>query len=279
MAMQVPLWLYFPKKNQALQVIQLPHPLDRFNGCYVLVGYVAHNHCQISPLYGPECEMVPVISLGFSNISLPIVGILAVPQGSGDTGFHTVYERQLGDGDFLRVVVTKFCQPDASGRPSEVWLLNALDHTIQFHEAPFPYGFPPSAPLATIEVAPILHVLQLFAPAMIDQELTSLMPSVTPSLVGDVDYSCYTDDSLMQFETTQIEYFGTINTFPPSIHFPPSSIRQLCFTRTLSGEITMETAIIVTKAIYVGSYWVGLQNPFDFLEKLPEALEKQTPTL
>ncbi|KAG0693837.1 hypothetical protein DFH29DRAFT_1006883 [Suillus ampliporus] len=269
MAMQVPLWLYFPKKNQALQVIQLP--TDN----------------------GPECEMVPAISLGFSNISLPIVGILAVPQGSGDTGFHTVYERQLGDGDFLRVVVTKFCRPDVSGRPSEVWLLNTLDHTIQFHEAPFPYGPPPSAPLATIEVAPILHALQLFAPAMIDQELASLMLSITPSLVGDVDYSCYTNDSLMQFETTQIEDFGTINTFPSVNTFPPVVNPSIVFHQDLiwRGEDTpidnvyrkainralnrspWKRLLFVMKAIYVGSYWVGLQNPFDFLEKLPEALE------
>jgi hypothetical protein len=27
------------------------HPLNGFNGRYVLVGYLAHNHCQISPLY------------------------------------------------------------------------------------------------------------------------------------------------------------------------------------------------------------------------------------
>ncbi|KAG0704712.1 hypothetical protein DFH29DRAFT_873566 [Suillus ampliporus] len=219
MAMQVPLWLYFPQKNQALQVIQLPHPLDGFNGRYVLVGYLAHNHCQISPLYGPECEMVLAISLGFSNISLPIVGILAVPQGSGDTGFHTVYERQLGDGNFLRVVVTEFCWPDASGRPSE---LNALDHTIQFHEALFPYGFPPPAPLATIEVAPISHTLQLFAPAMIDT--------------------------------------------------PIDNVYRKAINRALNRS-PWKQLLFMTKAIYVGSYWVGLQNPFDFLEKLLEALE------
>ncbi|KAG0697753.1 hypothetical protein DFH29DRAFT_878499 [Suillus ampliporus] len=233
----------------------------------------SHNHCQISPLYGPECEMVPAISLGFSN-------------GSGDTGFHTVYERQLGDSDFLRVVVTEFCRPDALGRPGQ---LNALDHTIQFHEAPFPYGFPPPAPLATIEVAPISHTLQLFAPAMTDQELASLMPSVMPSLVGDIDYdySCYTEDSLMQFETTHIEDSVPINTFPPIVNLtivfhqdliwrgddiPMDNVYRKAINRALKKS-HWKRLLYVTKAIYLGSYWVGLQNAFDFLEKLPEALE------
>jgi hypothetical protein len=27
------------------------HPLDGFNERYVLIGYLAHNHSQISPLY------------------------------------------------------------------------------------------------------------------------------------------------------------------------------------------------------------------------------------
>ncbi|KAG2051247.1 hypothetical protein BDR06DRAFT_1010598 [Suillus hirtellus] len=223
MAMQAPLWLYFPQNNQALQVIQLPtdnHPLEGLNGHYVLLGYLAHNHCQVSPLYGPECEMVPAISSGFSNVNLPIVGILAIPQGSGGTDFHTVYERQHNDSDFLRVVLTDFCWPDASGCPSK---LDGLGHTIQFNQAPFPHSFPPPASLAAMEVAPISHALQLFGPAMLDEELASLMLSVTPSLVGDIeyDYSCYTDNSLMQFETNPID-FDPIATFPPVVN--PSTV-------------------------------------------------------
>jgi hypothetical protein len=167
--------------------------------------------------------------------------------------------------------------------------LNALDHTIQFHEAPFPYGFPPPAPLAAIEVAPISHAFQLFAPAMTDEELASLIPSGTPSLVGDIDYdySCYTDDSLIQFETTQIENFEPVNPFSPvvnpSIVFHPDLIwrgedvpidneYRKAINRALNGSL-WKRPLFVTKAMYVGSYWVGLQNPFDFLEKLPEAIE------
>ncbi|KAG1868020.1 hypothetical protein C8R48DRAFT_771730 [Suillus tomentosus] len=291
MAMQAPLWLYFPQNNQALQVIQLPtdnHPLEGLNGRYVLLGYLAHNHCQVSPLYGPECEMVPAISSGFSNVNLPIVGILAIPQGSGGTDFHTVYERQRDDGDFLRVVLTDFCRPDASGCPSKVWLLDGLGHTIQFNQAPFPHGFPPPASLAAMEVAPISHALQLFGPAMIDEELASLMPSVTPSLVGDIeyDYSCYTDDSLMQFETNPID-FDPIATFPPVVNpstvfhqdliwqgedTPLSSAYRKDITRALN-RTPWKRPLFVTKGIYLGSYWVGLQNPFEFLEKLPQAME------
>ncbi|KAG2113275.1 hypothetical protein BD769DRAFT_1673809 [Suillus cothurnatus] len=290
MVMQGPLWLYFPQKNQALQVIQLPtdnHPLDEH---YVLIGYLAHNHSQISPLYGPECEMVPAISSGFSNVNLPIVGMLAIPQGPGNTGFHTVYERQLSDGDFLRVVETKFCQADTSRHSSQVWPLSALDHTIQFNEALFPYSFPPPALLGTIKVAPISHVLQLFAPAITEEELASLMPSVMPSLIGDMDYdySCYTDDSLMQFETNHIEDFDHIDTFSPivnpSIAFHQDLIWQgedtsidNMYRKAINHALNRslwKRSLFVMKGIYVGSYWVGLQNAFDLLEKLPGALEK-----
>lgn len=165
--------------------------------------------------------------------------------------------------------------------------LDTLTH-IQFHEAPFPYGFPPPAPLATIEVAPILHALQVFAPPMTDQEMASLIPSITPSLVGDIDYdySCYTDNSLMQFETTHIEDFGPINTFPPVVNptivfhqdlvwrsegTPIDNLYRKAITRALNGS-PWKRLLFVTKNIYIGSYWVGLQNPFDFLEKLPSAL-------
>lgn len=165
--------------------------------------------------------------------------------------------------------------------------LDALTH-IQFHEAPFPYGFPPPAPLATIEVAPISHALQVFAPPMTDQEMASLIPSITPSLVGDIDYdySCYTDNSLMQFETTHIEDFGPINTFPPVVNptivfhqdlvwrsegTPIDNLYRKAITRALNGS-PWKRLLFVTKNIYIGSYWVGLQNPFDFLEKLPSAL-------
>ncbi|KAG1896200.1 uncharacterized protein F5891DRAFT_1193433 [Suillus fuscotomentosus] len=263
MAMQAPLWLYFPQQNQALQVIQLP--TDN----------------------GSESKMVLAV-LGFSNVNLPIVGILAIPQGSGDTDFHTVYERQLGDSDFLRAVVTGFCRPDASGHPSRVWLLNALDHTIQFHQAPFLHGFPPpAASVAAIDVAPVSHALQLFAPAITDEELASLMPSIMPSLVDiEYNYSCYTDNSLMQFEMTHSEDFDPIVTFPsvvsPSIVFhqdliwrgedtPMEITHRRAINHALNGSL-WKRVLFVTKRIYVGSYLVGLQNPFEFLEKLPGAL-------
>ncbi|KAG1717257.1 hypothetical protein EDD22DRAFT_993886, partial [Suillus occidentalis] len=258
-----PLWLYFPQKNQALQVIQLPLTVT----------------ARSRPSTGPEYEMVPSNSLGFSNINLPIVGILAVPQGSGGTGFHTVYERQLNDGDFLRVVTTDFCRPDASGQPSQ---LHALDPMIQFHEAPFPYGFPPPP----IDAAPIPHALQLFSPALIEQELASLIPSATQSV--DFEYSCYTDDSLMQFETTPLEDFAPINPVSPVINSTKVFHKDLIWRgedtpidneyrkaiNRLLNRSPWKRPLFVTKALYIGSYWVGLQNSFEYLEKLPEALEK-----
>jgi hypothetical protein len=132
--------------------------------------------------------------------------------------------------------------------------------------------------------------LQLFAPAITEEELASLMPSVMPSLIGDMDYdySCYTDDSLMQFETNHIEDFDPIDTFSPvvnpSIVFhqdliwqgedtPIDNVYRKAINRALNGS-PWKRPLFVTKGIYVGSYWVGLQNAFDLLEKLPGALEK-----
>jgi hypothetical protein len=160
--------------------------------------------------------------------------------------------------------------------------LHTLDPIIQFHEAPFPYGFPPPG----IEAAPIPHSLQLLSPALMEQELASLMPSVTQSV--DFDYSCYTDDSLMQFETTQFEDFTPINTVSPVINptfvfhqdliwrgedTPISSVYRKAINRALNRSF-WKRPLFVTKALYVGSYLVGLQNSFEYLEKLPEALEK-----
>jgi hypothetical protein len=128
--------------------------------------------------------------------------------------------------------------------------------------------------------------LQLFSPALIEQELASLIPSTTQSV--DFEYSCYTDDSLMQFETTPLEDFAPINPVSPVINTTKVFHKDLIWRgedtpidneyrkaiNRLLNRSPWKRPLFVTKALYVGSYWVGLQNSFEYLEKLPEALEK-----
>ncbi|KAG1721499.1 uncharacterized protein EDB91DRAFT_1088421 [Suillus paluster] len=144
-----PIYVYLSKRKQAFRLVQLPfvlvyhpsfssnllsqQPFVGFAEHLFLVGYLAHIYRQISPLYC--AEFAP-------DLVLPTVGVLAIVQ-QGDVVFHTVFEKEAGDGDFLRNVNTAFCSPNFRGLGSALWPMS-----------PFPYGYLPPAPVLHISHLP-----------------------------------------------------------------------------------------------------------------------------
>ncbi|KAG1736910.1 uncharacterized protein EDB91DRAFT_1083256 [Suillus paluster] len=138
-----PIYVYLSKRKQAFRLVQLPLFIG-FAEHLFLIGYLAHIYRQISPLYC--AEFAP-------DLVLPTVGVLAIAQ-QGDVVFHTVFEKEAGDGDFLWNVNTAFCSPNFRGLGSALWPVTLLSHhSIIFNAALFPYG--DSAP------APVLHISHL----------------------------------------------------------------------------------------------------------------------
>ncbi|KAG2109069.1 hypothetical protein DEU56DRAFT_762490 [Suillus clintonianus] len=105
-------WLYMPQRNSVLRLIQLTNSFSSDTWPTTLTIY---------PIY---CDKVFENDQPWIHV-LQQVGTLVVP-GAGDMHISTIYSRQR-------------CQRLAL--PS--WLLPELNASVQFHHAPFPFGYPP----------------------------------------------------------------------------------------------------------------------------------------
>ncbi|KAG2131397.1 hypothetical protein DEU56DRAFT_757640 [Suillus clintonianus] len=119
-------WLYMPQRNSVLRLIQLTnevHPFVTFTGAeFVLIGYLA-DYTHIYPIY---CDKVFENDQPWIHV-LQQVGTLVVP-GGGICTISTIYSRQ---------------RPGVRGLALPSWLLPELNASVQFHHAPFPFGYPP----------------------------------------------------------------------------------------------------------------------------------------
>ncbi|KAG1758763.1 hypothetical protein EDD22DRAFT_849775 [Suillus occidentalis] len=273
-----PIYLYLPQVCRVLQVLQLPHPFVGFDESesFVLMGYMAHHHRTISPIY------CPAYASGMRVDILGIVGVLAVPLME-NTAFWTVYEKQFGDGDFLRTTETQFCRPNVIGTASLVWFVSNLDNSIRFNAAPFPYGYPPPA---VIVPAPLPQ--SVFHEAPTTEQFTSvpLPPSVwSVNNDDDIDY----DEPIT---TASVGYYAEDPLIlPQGAHgipvenFTPTSQTVTHQALVWKGlDITLDNddrkaiklavcqsawrhPMFVTKCLYLGSHWLGLGNPFNPSER------------
>ncbi|KAG0692083.1 hypothetical protein DFH29DRAFT_1009434 [Suillus ampliporus] len=200
-----PILLYMPTMSRVLQVIQLPnaqHPFIGFSEMehYLVMGYMAHQYCGISPIYCPDYVVATRL-----DALLPIVSMLTIHH-LGDTLFHTVYEKQ--------VIETQFCQPNAAGIASPMWLASELHDPIRFNPAIFPFGYPPPT---------VTNMAPLLTQSVMDCQFTSTPPSVGLSWSANYDHAIdqedylttaslgYAEDSLIPPPEPEVcEYFGVL---------------------------------------------------------------------
>ncbi|KAG2112780.1 hypothetical protein DEU56DRAFT_762023 [Suillus clintonianus] len=132
-------WLYMPQRNSVLRLIQLTHPFVTFTGAeFVLIGYLA-DYTHIYPIY---CDKVFENDQPWIHV-LQQVGTLVVP-GAGDMHhIHNLFATTLESGAYVRSINSTCCRPGVRGLALPSWLLPELNASVQFHHAPFPFGYPP----------------------------------------------------------------------------------------------------------------------------------------
>ncbi|KAG1844912.1 hypothetical protein C8R48DRAFT_678333 [Suillus tomentosus] len=219
-----------------------------------------------------------------------IMGILAVPQ-NGNVSFYEVFEKEIGGTDFLRTVEAVYCRPNSLGRASDVWPLQVLaDNYIQFSDAPFPNGFPP--PLATIEAVPLSDPSYL-----INQDFVAHLSSISPSGGPSWDSDSY--DALHASHDSDYHYPGSISTstreqmilsdilvkqFPVTSPINPMTVvHQALVWKGVDTAIDRDhrmniyrslkrtnwgRPMLLTRCLFLGCFWVGLENPFEYSEEL-----------
>ncbi|KAG1845648.1 hypothetical protein F4604DRAFT_1688632 [Suillus subluteus] len=142
-------WLYVPQRPEVLQqLVQLNFQhvfVTLTKGLYDLIGYLA-DHYQISLIY---CDTSLKQAQPWLN-QLKQVGWLDM----GDApqhDLHALFQTTLSGGAYISAISSIYCRPDAQGVPLSTWLLKDLrEKSVQFHPAPFPYGYPPPTyPTAT----------------------------------------------------------------------------------------------------------------------------------
>ncbi|KAG2108077.1 hypothetical protein DEU56DRAFT_919681 [Suillus clintonianus] len=133
-------WLYMPQRNSVLRLIQLTnevHPFVTFTGAeFVLIGYLA-DYTHIYPIY---CDKLS-----------PAGGYAPYPQFIRDNGESFAspdssliqLRNQLESGAYVRSINSTCCRPGVRGLALPSWLLPELNASVQFHHAPFPFGYPP----------------------------------------------------------------------------------------------------------------------------------------
>ncbi|KAG1840658.1 hypothetical protein C8R48DRAFT_781675 [Suillus tomentosus] len=153
-----PVWLYQPQRPEILQqLVQLSHEEHAFvaltNEPYDLIGYLADSYlCARSHQQGQTW---------FDRLDQ--VGWLAI----GDTDhLHPLFKATPAGGDYISAISSVYCRASVRGGALPMWLLQDLlnEKSIQFHPAPFPFGYPPPAyPPATATVQP-MYMVPAFAP-------------------------------------------------------------------------------------------------------------------
>ncbi|KAG2089636.1 uncharacterized protein F5147DRAFT_658385 [Suillus discolor] len=258
-----PVYLYTPQLGRVLQVIPPPHPFVDFNGpeCFILSAYLAHNYRQVSPIYCPD-----YMSVNSLDGVLPVVGTLAIPHHD-ETLFHTVYEKQFGDGDFLRAIDTQFCRPNGAGMIIPVWQCAVFSTDMP----PLPTHFQPNNQLASV-----------FAPP-------ALLSVGGPALSGDFDYGYeqedytvaslgYAEDSVIPPQDTEMDdkLFGqlapTVTTvFHDALRWTGINIAinndDRSAIKATMNSTCWRCPIYLTKYFLYGAFWLGLGNPFTTTEK------------
>ncbi|KAG1896723.1 uncharacterized protein F5891DRAFT_983323 [Suillus fuscotomentosus] len=237
-------------KNKVLRILQLPHLFVGFTESFHLIGYLVNTNRELSPLYRAEHA-----SINSEHDILDIIGILAIPNHDRIV-FSEVYEKKM--------------------------LSMLHDHSIRFHVAPFPDGFSPRGSLATIGAAP-LHDFMFPAPCAAI-EVTPLIyqfpPPVTLAAIeaAPVAYELEAapfqhsispadgyPDNLM-FDDYQMAFNAPVGYADQTPITPTIVLHNRLIWKAITEALKntpWNRPIFLTKCLYLGSLWVGLQNPWN----------------
>ncbi|KAG1735858.1 hypothetical protein EDD22DRAFT_852324 [Suillus occidentalis] len=277
-----PIYTYVQTIGQVLRLLPIS-PLHGLSGQFVFMGYVGHAH-QLSPIYWPEEHLA--LARPPHNILLHVGFLLVV---NDDTRF-SIYEIELGGSAFLHDYGTDFCAPNLHGGISPIWLLDQLTG-VRFTPATYPHGFPPPAPLISVDVPawetsfsqspsqPVITQTMLhqsldfgYEPTLI--ELTSVFDHLSAPTLPDDDIS----------ENTGLispQSFGDAQ--PPHPDLPwrhttrgdPLDKTQKLVLKGMLAASQWGRSIKLAKHLFIGHFLVGtFDNPFF----VPAAILRQSIT-
>ncbi|KAG1748520.1 hypothetical protein EDD22DRAFT_958151 [Suillus occidentalis] len=180
-----------------------------------------------------------------------------------------IYEKQFGDGDFLRAIETHFCRPNAAGTASPLWLASELNDSIRFNPTAFPFGFLPPT---------VTNMTPLPTQSITDGQLTSALVLAPPS-VGQswsVDFDHFIDQeeyvTMASLETDTPDYFGVLapttqTVFNEALVWRGTDIMidndDRKAIKSSMNNSPWKRPLFLTKCLFQGSLWVGSGNLFD----------------
>ncbi|KAG1765666.1 hypothetical protein EDD22DRAFT_845285 [Suillus occidentalis] len=274
-------WLYVPQRPEVLQqLVQLNHEEHAFvtltNGSYDLVGYLADHH-QISPIY---CDTSLKQAQPWTN-QLDQIGWLAIEGDITQHVLHALFQKTLAGGAHISAINSSYCRPSPLGVPLPMWPVEDLQSaSIQFHPAPFPYGYPPPTYLTTTPTAQSMCQVQVPSNNIVES-----LPSAASSIFElqsmantDLDYSSYQHWG----PSTTASVNGVSEpALPVSDGLTETSYEQLglhsdlqwrdtsagewgSFTRLQKAVLTREMKktpwwriVLLTRYLFIGDVWVG----------------------
>ncbi|KAG1839008.1 hypothetical protein C8R48DRAFT_679964 [Suillus tomentosus] len=143
----IPVWLYVPQRPEVLQqLVQLNHTFVMLTkGSYDLIGYLA-DHYQISPIY---CDTALKQGQPWLHQLYHIGWLILKEADTTQLVLHALFHMTKREPSQPVVLIS------VRSAPLIVDLIPKVFHcqrgrSVQFHPAPFPYGYPPPAyPTAT----------------------------------------------------------------------------------------------------------------------------------
>ncbi|KAG1861863.1 hypothetical protein C8R48DRAFT_673316 [Suillus tomentosus] len=143
----IPVWLYVPQRPEVLQqLVQLNHAFVMLTkGSYDLIGYLA-DHYQISPIY---CDTALKQGQPWLHQLYQIGWLILEEADTTQLVLHALFHMTKREPSQPVVLIS------VRSAPLIVDLIPKVFHcqrgrSVQFHPAPFPYGYPPPAyPTAT----------------------------------------------------------------------------------------------------------------------------------
>ncbi|KAG2102864.1 uncharacterized protein F5147DRAFT_776213 [Suillus discolor] len=141
----IPVWLYVPQRPEVLQqLVQLNHEEHAFvmltKGSYDLIGYLA-DHYQISPIY---CDTALKQGQPWLHQLYQIGWLILEEADTTQLVLHALFHMTPAGGAYISAISSSYCRPNSQGVPLPTWSLeNLRARSVQFHPAPFPYGYPP----------------------------------------------------------------------------------------------------------------------------------------
>ncbi|KAG1838171.1 hypothetical protein F4604DRAFT_1691908 [Suillus subluteus] len=285
----VSVFLYFPRRSHLQQIIQLPHAFVGFTEPFDFSGYLAH-HRQISPIYSTYD-----VGMGGANFLRAIEALYCRPNSLGRAS--DVWPLQVLADYFIQ-----FCDaPFPNGFPPPLATIGAVPHPSQLPASPIHQDF--SAHLSSVppsvgpswdadscdahDIAPSHghDYSVVISTAVQQEELTIFSPIPHLSQLNSVSYEYLSEyEPSIPSETNAI----IIEQSPITSPINPTMVvhQALVWKGADSGldkdhrmniyrslkKSNWDRPMLLTRSLYLGHFWVGLDNPFEFSEQIGRKL-------